>query len=256
MSSKEAFFRIEDVHVAVEGKEIVKGVSLTINRGEKHALMGPNGSGKSSLSYAIMGHPSYEITSGKVYLEGKDLTELPPEERSQLGLFLAFQYPMAIPGVTVANFLRSAVQSRLPEGETPKGFRKMLVEKCKMLNIDPAFMGRYLNEGFSGGEKKRVEILQMAVLEPTMAILDETDSGLDIDALRIVSNGINTISGSHMGLLLITHYTRILNYVTPDFVHVLVDGKLVRSGGPELAHDLEEKGYEIVGVRELASKEA
>jgi len=256
MSAKDAYFVIDDVHVAVEGKEIVKGVSLKINKGEKHALMGPNGSGKSSLSYALMGHPTYQITSGKVYLDGEDITEIPPDERSQLGLFLAFQYPMAIPGVTVANFLRSALQARLPEGEKPSGFRKRLVQKCKMLNIDPAFMGRYLNDGFSGGEKKRVEILQMAVLEPKMAILDETDSGLDIDALRIVSKGINTVCDENVGVLLITHYTRILNYVKPDFVHVLVEGKIARSGGEELAHELEDKGYEVVGVKELAAKEA
>lgn len=256
MSAKDAFFVIDDLHVSVEGKEIVKGVSLTINKGEKHALMGPNGSGKSSLSYALMGHPSYQITSGRVFLEGVDITEAAADQRSRLGLFLAFQYPMAIPGVTVANFLRSAAQARLKEGEQPAGFRKKLVEKCKMLNIDPQFMGRYLNEGFSGGEKKRVEILQMAMLEPKVAVLDETDSGLDIDALRIVSQGINTVCDENVGVLLITHYTRILDYVRPDFVHVLVSGKIVRSGGEELAHELEDKGYELVGVKELAAKEA
>ncbi|GAB4326286.1 MAG: Fe-S cluster assembly ATPase SufC [Candidatus Sumerlaeia bacterium] len=248
-------FAIEDLHVAVAGKEIVKGVSLSVRAGEKHALMGPNGSGKSTLAYALMGHPLYEITRGRVFLDGREITTTAPDERSRLGLFLAFQYPQAIPGVTVANFLRAAVQARLPEGESPKGFRKMVSEKLKMLDIDPGFLSRYVNDGFSGGEKKRVEILQMAVLEPRMAILDETDSGLDIDAVRIVSEGINKVSEqTGMASLLITHYTRILNYVKPDFVHILVRGQLVRSGGPELAHELEEKGYEeYLGAAEPAA---
>lgn len=253
--SKTPLFAFEDLHVSVEGKEIVKGVSLAVHEGEKHALMGPNGSGKSSLAYALMGHPTYEITGGRVFLLGQDITEMDPDERSRLGLFLAFQYPQAIPGVTVANFLRSAVQARLPKGEQPKGFRKMLTEKLNMLEIKPEFMARYVNDGFSGGEKKRVEILQMAVLEPKMAILDETDSGLDIDAVRIVSEGINKVSAqTNMASLLITHYTRILNYVKPDYVHILVRGQLVKSGGPELANELEEKGYEeYLGVPEPAA---
>jgi Fe-S cluster assembly ATP-binding protein len=238
-------FVIEDLHVSVEGNEIVKGVSLQIDAGEKHALMGPNGSGKSSLAYALMGHPSYEITGGKIYLNGEDITEAEPDERSRMGVFLAFQYPQAIPGVTVANFLRAAVQARLPEGEQPKGFRKMMMEKLKMLGIDPGFMARYVNDGFSGGEKKRIEILQMAALEPRIAILDETDSGLDIDAVRIVSEGINKVSEqTNMGSLVITHYNRILEYVKPDHVHFLVKGRIARSGGPELATELEEKGYD------------
>ncbi len=253
MSSANPLFRFEDLHVSVEGKEILKGVSLEVREGEKHALMGPNGSGKSSLAYALMGHPNYEITSGRIVLAGEDITQAPPEERSLKGLFLALQYPQAIPGVTVANFLRSALQARLAEGQKLEGFRKLVKEKCEMLGVDPAFMGRFVNDGFSGGEKKRVEILQMAMLRPRMAILDETDSGLDIDALRVVSHGVNAVAAElKMGVLLITHYTRILNYIKPDHVHVLVSGRLVRSGGAELAAELEEKGYEIVGVREQA----
>jgi Fe-S cluster assembly ATP-binding protein len=254
--SKQPLFACEDLHVSIEGTEILKGVSLTVNEGEKHALMGPNGSGKSTLAYALMGHPSYDITSGRIFLQGQDITDMSADERSRAGLFLAFQYPHSIPGVTVANFLRAAVQARLPEGERAKGFRKLVTEKLKMLEIDKSFMSRYVNEGFSGGEKKRVEILQMAVLEPKMAVLDETDSGLDIDAVRIVSEGINKVSAATgMGWLCITHYTRILNYVKPEFVHILVRGKLVKSGGQELAHELEEKGYEdYLGVPEPAVK--
>ncbi len=254
MGTSKVIFAFEDLHVSVEGKEILKGVTLEIREGEKHALMGPNGSGKSSLAYALMGHPNYQITQGRVFLRGEEITNLPPEERSRRGLFLAMQYPNAIPGVSVANFLRAAMQARLPEGEKLDGFRKLLKEKCAMLNVDPAFMARYVNEGFSGGEKKRVEILQMAMLRPSVAILDETDSGLDIDALRIVSGGVNAVAAEmNMGVLVITHYTRILNYIKPDFVHVLVKGQIVRSSGPELASELEEKGYEIVGVKELAA---
>jgi len=244
MNPKEALFAFEDVHVSVGGNEVVKGVSLSVRAGEKHALMGPNGSGKSSLANALMGNPSYEITSGRVTLLGQDITEMPPDERSRLGLFLAFQYPYAIPGVTVANFLRSALQARLPEGEKQKGFRKALKEQCRLLNVDSSFAGRYLNDGFSGGEKKRVEILQMAMLRPSMAILDETDSGLDIDALKVVSEGINRVCGPEVGVLLVTHYQRILDYVKPDFVHVLVKGRLVRSGGAQLALELEQTGYD------------
>ncbi len=256
MNPKDALFAFEDLHVSVEGKEVVKGVSLAIRPGEKHALMGPNGSGKSTLANALMGNPAYEITSGRIYLQGEDITDLEADERSRKGLFLAFQYPCAIPGVTVANFLRSALQARLPEGEKLKGFRKIVKEKCDLLGVDPSFPGRYLNDGFSGGEKKRIEILQMAMLQPKMAILDETDSGLDIDALKIVSQGINRVCGPEVGVLLVTHYQRILDYVKPDFVHVLVKGRLARSGGPGLALELEQTGYdELIEVSKLETAE-
>lgn len=249
--SKNALFAFEDLHVAIEGKEIVKGISLAVAPGEKHALMGPNGSGKSSLANALMGHPNYQVTAGRIYLAGEDISTLSADERSRRGLFLAFQYPHAIPGVTVANFLRSALQARQPKDEPVKGFRKMLTEQLELLNIDPGFPGRYVNDGFSGGEKKRVEILQMAMLKPKMAILDETDSGLDIDALRVVSEGINALVGPERGFILITHYQRILNYVKPDFVHVMYDGQIIESGGPDLATQLEEKGYDYL-VGEMA----
>ena len=241
---KDALFAFEDVHVSVEGKEVVRGITLAVGAGEKHAIMGPNGSGKSSLANALMGHPNYTITSGRVFLAGEEITDLPADQRSRKGLFLAFQYPMAIPGVTVANFLRSAMQARLPKGEPVKGFRQQLKDQMAALNIDPSFPARYVNDGFSGGEKKRIEILQMAMLQPKMAILDETDSGLDIDALKTVSEGINRVCGSDVGVLLVTHYQRILDYVTPNYVHVMVKGKIVRSGGPELAKELEKTGYE------------
>ncbi len=247
---------IRDLHVNVEDKEILKGVSLTVRQGEVHALMGPNGSGKSTLAYALMGHPSYEITSGEVYFKDEDLLELAPDERSHLGLFLAFQYPAAIPGVTVANFLRTAISSRRKiKNPDDKGipipeFRKLLLEKLKLLKMDPSFAGRYLNDGFSGGEKKRAEILQLATLEPDIAILDETDSGLDIDALRIVSEGVNTLRGDDLGVLVITHYQRILNYIKPDFVHIMLGGRIVESGGAELALTLEEQGYDWIKERQ------
>jgi Fe-S cluster assembly ATP-binding protein len=250
---KKALFAFEDLHVAIEGKEIVRGITLAVKAGEKHALMGPNGSGKSSLANALMGHPSYTVTSGKIYLAGEDITEMPPDERSRKGLFLAFQYPHAVPGVTVANFLRSALQARQPKDEPVKGFRNFLKEQIGLLDIDPSFPARYVNDGFSGGEKKRVEILQMAMLNPKMAILDETDSGLDIDALKVVSTGINRVCGPEVGVLLVTHYQRILDYVTPNFVHVMVKGKIVRSGGPELAHELEAGGYEGIEKAEMAA---
>lgn len=243
---------IKNLHVGIDGKEIVKGLSLTINPGEIHAIMGPNGTGKSTLSYALMGHPLYEVTEGEVWFKGQNILELEPDERSRLGLFLAFQYPVAIPGVTVANFLRSAINARRrAENPEDKGipipeFRKMLKGKMEMLKMDQAFAGRYLNDGFSGGEKKRAEILQMAALQPSMAILDETDSGLDIDALRIVSEGVNTLMNKEMGVLVITHYQRLLNYIKPHFVHVMLDGRIVESGGPELALHLEEHGYDWV----------
>jgi Fe-S cluster assembly ATP-binding protein len=241
---------IKNLHAGIDGKEILKGFSLTIKQGEVHALMGPNGTGKSTLAYVLMGHPAYEVTEGEVIYEGQNILELEPDQRSHLGIFLAFQYPIAIPGVTVANFLRTALNSRRkstnPEdkGMPIPEFRRMLKSKMDMLKMDHAFAGRYLNEGFSGGEKKRAEILQMAALEPKFAILDETDSGLDIDALRIVSEGVNTLRGPGLGALVITHYQRILNYIKPDFVHIMLDGRIVESGGSELALHLEEHGYD------------
>ena len=245
-------FAIEDLHVAIGDREIVKGVSLAVRRGEKHAIMGPNGSGKSTLAQAILGHPAYAITSGRILLEGEDVTALEPDEKARRGLFLAFQYPVAVPGVSVANFLRSAVKARFGEERAGKTFRAELRRRLKELEIDEAFAARYLNDGFSGGEKKRVEILQMAMLEPSLAILDETDSGLDIDALKVVAEGVNRVCGLETGLVLVTHYQRILNYVKPDFVHVFMDGRIVRSGGRELSLELEEKGYEWI-EKELAA---
>ncbi len=246
-------FSAKNIHVEVAGKEVVRGISLEIPRGEKHALMGPNGSGKSSLANALAGHPEYAITSGEAYLDGKNLLEMSATERALAGLFLGFQYPMAIPGVTVMNFLRSVIKAKYgPDSEKLKTFRKDLKEKFKILEIDSSFATRYVNDGFSGGEKKRLEILQMSVLEPTMAILDETDSGLDIDALKIVADGINRFADKNGGLLLVTHYQRLLNYVKPDRVHVLMNGKLVRSEGPELALQLEDKGYDWLGTKVVA----
>jgi len=249
--STNATLEIQNLHVAVEGKPILKGLSLKVSKGEVHALMGPNGSGKSTLANALMGNPKYEVTEGKILLNGEDLLELSADERGRKGLFLAFQYPMAIPGVSVANFLRMALTARRKEmGEDkplpPKEFRALVREKMALLKMDDSFAGRYINDGFSGGEKKRAEILQMAVLRPEIAILDETDSGLDIDALRIVSEGVNALAGPDLGVLLITHYQRILNYIKPQFVHVLVDGRIVKSGGAELAHELEAQGYDRV----------
>ena len=241
---------IKNLHVSIEGKEILKGVDLTVEQGKVHAIMGPNGTGKSTLAYTLMGHPSYIVTEGEVIFKGQNVLELEPDERSRLGLFLAFQYPVAIPGVTVANFLRTAINARRrAENPEDKGmpipeFRKLLKEKMAMLKMDQNFAGRYLNEGFSGGEKKRAEILQMATLTPEIAILDETDSGLDIDALRIVSEGVNALMSKDLGVLVITHYQRLLNYIKPDFVHVMLGGRIVESGGPDLALHLEEKGYD------------
>ncbi len=237
---------IQNLHVRTEDREILHGVDLTVSKGETHALMGPNGSGKSTLANTIMGNPNYEVTEGKILLDGEDLTEADPDERARAGLFLAFQYPATIPGVSVANFLRMAVNAGREEPIKVKEFGAMLGENMDLLKIDRAFTKRYLNEGFSGGEKKRAEILQMAMLKPAIAVLDETDSGLDIDALRIVSDGVNAMRGPEMGSLIITHYTRILNYVKPDFVHILLDGRIVREGGSELADELEEKGYEFI----------
>lgn len=255
MSSK--ILEINDLHVAIEGKEILKGVNLTLRQGEVHALMGPNGSGKSTLSYALMGHPSYEVTRGTATLDGVDLLELEAEDRAKAGLFLAFQYPTSIPGVTVANFLRHAVTNiRHPERleghdlMPMRDFRKELRAEMDELGMDPEFARRYLNEGFSGGEKKRAEVLQLAMLRPAFAILDETDSGLDIDAVRVVSEGINRVAAKiGTGLLVITHYQRILNYIKPQFIHILFGGRIVESGGPELVDQLERDGYDWVRTK-------
>ena len=236
---------IDNLHVAIAGQRIVRGLSLKVPRGEVHAVMGPNGSGKSTLAKVLAGHPDYEVTKGKVFMDGENLFELEPDERARRGLFLAFQYPSEVPGVTIANFLRAAVQSRLPEGEELEAtdYYAKLYEKMELLGMDRSFTSRAVNEGFSGGEKKRNEILQMAILQPRLAILDETDSGLDIDALRSVAQGVNAMRSSERAMLVVTHYQRLLNYIVPDFVHVLVDGRIVRSGGPELALELEERGY-------------
>jgi Fe-S cluster assembly ATP-binding protein len=237
---------IKNLHVRVQDREILRGVDLTVAKGETHALMGPNGSGKSTLANTVMGNPSYEITEGSILLNGEDLTEAEPDERARAGLFMAFQYPATIPGVSVANFLRTAVNAGREEPIRVKDFGALLRRNMELLEIDPEFNRRYLNEGFSGGEKKRAEILQLAMLEPEIAVLDETDSGLDVDALRIVAAGVNQLRGADRGFLIITHYTRILSYVRPDFVHIMMSGRIVREGGPELADDLEEKGYDFV----------
>jgi Fe-S cluster assembly ATP-binding protein len=239
---------IKNLHVAIGEKEIVKGLTLTINSGEVHAIMGPNGTGKSTLSKAIAGHPDYAITSGDVLVEGKSILEMAPDERARAGVFLAFQYPSEIPGVSIANFLRAAMQARMAEGEEidATGYYKRLYSKMDLLKIDRKFTSRAVNEGFSGGEKKRCEILQMAMLEPKFALMDETDSGLDIDALRIVADGVNQLRGPNLGVLLITHYQRLLNYIVPDFVHVMYDGRIVKSGDKTLALELEAKGYDWV----------
>jgi Fe-S cluster assembly ATP-binding protein len=258
-----ASLEIKNLHVSLEGgTEIVKGVDLSVDTNEVHAIMGPNGSGKSTLAYALMGHPAYEITEGEILLDGANVVEMSADERAQRGLFLAFQYPHAVPGVTIASFLRSAVNAtrkarnggvedpvRVPE------FRKELMAAMESLDVSKELAGRYLNDGFSGGEKKRVEILQMAVLKPRIAVLDETDSGLDIDALKVVAGGVKGLVGPGMGALVITHYQRILNYITPDFVHVFVNGKIVAEGGAELAHELEAEGYKAFGVEEEPARE-
>jgi Fe-S cluster assembly ATP-binding protein len=247
-----ALLELKNLHVALEdGTEIVKGVDLAVDTNETHAIMGPNGSGKSTLAYALMGHPSYEITEGEILLDGDDLTEMEADERAQKGLFLAFQYPHAVPGVTVTSFMRSAINSirkaRNGGEDDPipiPEFRKELMGEMERLKVPREMASRYLNEGFSGGEKKRVEILQMAMLKPRIAVLDETDSGLDIDALRIVAGGVKELVGPNMGAIVITHYQRILNYIHPDFVHVFVNGRIVAEGGPEIATKLEAEGYE------------
>ena len=251
-----AVLELKNLHVALEdGTEIVKGVDLIVGTNEVHAVMGPNGSGKSTLAYALMGHPAYEITEGELLLDGKSILEMAADERAQRGLFLAFQYPHAVPGVTVTSFLRSAInairkaQNGGDENPIPiPEFRKELLDQMDRLKVSRELASRYLNDGFSGGEKKRVEILQMAMLRPRIAILDETDSGLDIDALKVVAGGVKELVGPEMGALVITHYQRILDYITPDYVHVFIDGRIVEEGGPELAHKLEAEGYERYGV--------
>ncbi|MBI2656861.1 Fe-S cluster assembly ATPase SufC [Candidatus Woesearchaeota archaeon] len=235
---------IKDLHVSIDGKKILNGVDLVVRKGEVCALMGPNGSGKSTLAYTLMGHPKYTVDKGEAWYKGKNILELPPDERAKLGLFLSFQYPQEIPGVSVSNFLRTACNAVKQSPISVPDFVKLLKEKMKLLKIEDSFSRRYLNEGFSGGEKKRTEILQLAVLQPEMAILDETDSGLDIDSLKTVAQGVNAMLNPGIGILIITHYQRILNYITPDSVHIMVKGRIVKSGGKELAHELEAKGYD------------
>jgi Fe-S cluster assembly ATP-binding protein len=268
-TSDNAELIIRDLHAKIEDKEILRGVNLTIKKGETHALMGPNGSGKSTLANVIMGHPTYKVTQGEILFKGINLLDFSADQRARLGLFLAFQYPSAVPGVSVGNFLRRAYEAhregfdpdankQAPTGAvskrksiSPSEFRKLLQSKMQLLKVDNTFISRYLNDGFSGGEKKRAEILQMLMLEPEFAILDETDSGLDIDALRIVAEGVNALRGPNMGSLVITHYQRLLNYITPDVVHVMFHGQIIKTGGRELALELEEKGYEwLTGEKE------
>jgi Fe-S cluster assembly ATP-binding protein len=254
---------IRDLHASIEGNEILRGVNLTVTQGETHALMGPNGSGKSTLANVIMGHPKYQVTQGEIWFNDTNILQLSPDKRARMGLFLAFQYPSAVPGVSVGNFLRRALEARRegydpqapsePTGTMPKRkgippaeFRKLLTEKMRLLKVDNTFVNRYINEGFSGGEKKRAEILQLAMLEPQMAILDETDSGLDVDALRIVSEGVNALRGPKLGVLIITHYQRILDYITPDIVHVMYRGRIVKSGGRDFALEVDKQGYETL----------
>jgi len=259
-----ALLEIKNLHVALEdGTEIVKGVDLSVDLNQKHAMMGPNGSGKSTLAYALMGHPAYRVTEGQILLAGEDVTELGADERAQRGLFLAFQYPHAIPGVTVTSFLRSAInairKARAGGEDDPipiPQFRDELKDAMEQLKVSRELASRYVNDGFSGGERKRIEVLQLAMLKPRIAVLDETDTGLDIDALKIVAGGVNTLVGPDMGALLITHYQRILSYVEPDFVHVFTDGRIVAQGGPELAHTLEAEGYEAFAPAGVGGGEA
>jgi Fe-S cluster assembly ATP-binding protein len=254
-----ADLEIRNLHVKIDDKEILRGLNLSINKGEVHALMGPNGSGKSTLASVLMGHPKYEVTEGEILFKGENVLEMEPDERAHKGLFLAFQYPVAVPGVNFANFLRmslNAIRKARGDGQAdkdgtikpipPAEFRRLLREKLALLKMDETFTQRYLNEGFSGGEKKRAEILQMALLQPEIAIMDETDSGLDIDGIRIVGDAVNSLLGPNLGLLIITHYPRILNYIKPHFVHVMVAGRIVMEGGPELADELEQRGYDWV----------
>ena len=251
--------RITDLHVSVDAKQILRGIDLTVGKGEVHAIMGPNGSGKSTLSLTVMGHPRYKVESGSVTFDGEDLLALPVDERAKRGLFLAFQYPAAIPGVSVANFLRTAINARRSRGDVKNDlpipqFRKLLKEKMELLEVEDSFLTRSVNDGFSGGEKKRLEMLQMHMFQPTMAVLDETDSGLDIDALKVVALGIERLRAPEVGILLITHYERILKFVQPDWVHVLVEGRIVRTGGRELAAELEAKGYDFIRDELYAGK--
>jgi len=249
----DTILEVRDLHVTVGDNEIIRGIDLSIDRGTVHALMGPNGSGKSTLSLVLMGHPKYKVTQGDILFHGKSILELPPNERSLAGMFLAFQYPSAVPGVSVANFMRNTLMARHKGAAplTPAKFKGLLDGAVSKLKMEPNVLGRYVNDGFSGGEKKRLEMLQMMVLQPALAILDETDSGLDIDALRIIAEGINAARSPEHTILLITHYQRILNYVTPDVVNVLIKGKIVKRGGPELAHELEARGYDPL-IKELA----
>ncbi|MFM8944479.1 MAG: Fe-S cluster assembly ATPase SufC [Actinomycetota bacterium] len=244
MTKDVATLEIRGLHAGIEGKEILRGIDLTVRQGETHALMGPNGSGKSTLASVIAGRPGYEITAGSILFRGQDITTLTADERARLGLFLAMQYPVEVPGVSVVNFLRTAYQAVKGGEVSPLAFRKHMKEKMQTLGVEDAMVNRYLNQGFSGGEKKRNEILQLAVLEPAIAVLDETDSGLDIDSLRQVATGVAQLIGPNLGVLLVTHYQRILNYITPDHVHVMMQGRIVKSGGRELAAELEQKGYE------------
>jgi len=250
MSTQQPTFLIEDLHVSVEGKEILKGVDLAVEPGEIHALMGPNGSGKSTLANTLMGHPKYKVTRGRALFQGEDILALTPDQRARKGLFLAFQYPVAIPGVSLGNFLRAATRAVRGDALTAGAFRKELMEKMQLLKMDSSFAARYVNDGLSGGEKKRAEVLQMALLKPRIAVMDETDSGLDIDALRTVAEGVNAIHTPEMGVLVITHYQRLLNYIRPQFVHVLVAGRVVKSGGDELVEQLEAQGYDPI-IREV-----
>ena len=254
--SNTPLLEITNLHANIGEKEILKGLSLTVDKGEVHAIMGPNGSGKSTLANVLMGHPQYRVTSGTVLFKGENLLKLRPDERARLGFFLAFQYPVAVPGVTMVNFLRQAVNAVRGQDLPIREFRELLFSKMETLKVDTEFARRYVNDGFSGGEKKRAEMLQMAMLQPAMAVLDETDSGLDIDALRTVAEGVNALMNPEMGLLLITHYQRLLNYIKPQFVHVLIDGRIVRSGGPELAEELEITGYDEMEAALAATAQA
>jgi Fe-S cluster assembly ATP-binding protein len=244
---------IENLHVRVEGKEILKGVDLVVPRGETHALMGPNGSGKSTLAFTLMGHPKYEVTDGRIIWKGEDVVPMPPDERARLGLFLAFQYPTAVPGVSLANFLRMSHKAVKGENVSAGQFRRLVREKMSLLKMDDAFLSRYVNDGFSGGEKKRAEILHMALLQPEIAIMDEVDSGLDVDALRTVAEGVNSLAGPNLGVLIITHYQRILNYIKPDIVHILYQGRVIRTAGPELVEEIETNGYEGI-IKDFSEK--
>ena len=254
--SNTPLLEITSLHATIGEKEILKGLSLTVDKGEVHAIMGPNGGGKSTLANVLMGHPHYHVTGGTALFKGQDLLKLRPDERARLGFFLAFQYPVAVPGVTMVNFLRQAINAVRGEEVPIREFRELLFKKMDTLKVDKEFARRYVNDGFSGGEKKRAEMLQMAMLQPAMAVLDETDSGLDIDALRTVAEGVNSLMNPEMGLLLITHYQRLLNYIKPQFVHVLIDGRIVRSGGPELAEELEVTGYDEMEAALAASLQA